>query len=159
MIGPGAPSDLDKLSRGTLDYDAEVDEVWFEYHFNGTGDQSLGVAWTIAPAPRSYDVGLHFVFCADAACTKKVEVPGSDPQQLFGYVGDTYNPWYYGETDGGYAGMQKGFDSFDQNVGLVKVSDVMCLCIDSAYATGKFLVGVQAIDVDGYVLGIPPPWA
>jgi hypothetical protein len=161
MLGPGADNQLGRVARGLLDYDADFAHEWFQFNFTpGAADQALTLSWTVSPGAsmhagqRSYDLGLHFIFCVDAGCTQKVDVPGKDVQQVFGYDGSPYNPWYYGQAafaDAGLPGMQKAFDPFNSSTGVFKLADVQCSCMDKAYAgSGKFFVVVEPINRTSY---------
>jgi hypothetical protein len=161
MLGPGASNGLGRVARGILDYDAEFAHEWFQFNFPaGGGDQALTIQWTILPGPgmsagqRSYDLGLHFIFCADSGCGTKLDVPGGGVQNVFGYDSSPYDPWYYGNSafaDAGLPGMQKAFDPFNSSTGVFKLAAVQCACIDAAHAaSGKFFVVAEPINRTSY---------
>ena len=132
-----------KLPRSILDYDAEIPREVFQFNFTPDGvDHAFQLQWTIdksSTGVRAYDVGVAFTFCGDAGCATKVYVPKGGG--IFGYTDGTTNPWYLGEFDAGYEGMQKEFD-LNQASGQFKIRDTMCVCLDKAYNTGKFYVAV-----------------
>ncbi len=151
--GPTIPNGSPRLQRSVQDYDAEFDRQWFEFRFPAaSADQTLDLAWSISPAPgqssgqRAYEAGLHFFFCADAACSKKVGVPSANLNSFFGYNDDKVYTWY--SSRGGDAGVGlptevKAFD-FEQGTGTFRVRPAMCTCLDAAYgAAGKLLVAAD----------------